>query len=241
MKHHSFLRLFCILLFIIAFLFSLLHSVVAEESHLKKAEAYFLKGEYEEALRLYLKVEGAERVAGIVGASRTWAMIGEYEKAEEICRLSFKDFPGEAQIGCRLAEVLALTGRSDEAIRILEPFANDPFPATRSLVQYGTLLRIRGRPKEAASYFEQALSAYYEGLVFDAEEIAMSAVASWALERFQEANNLFREAVRADPKNLEAETLWGDLFLEKYNKRQVSDLSYIIDKQGKNNDKTNPH
>ena len=45
----------------------------------------------------------------------------------------------------------------------------------------------------------------------------MVALASWLLGNFHDANSLFDEAIRANPSNLEAHTLWADLFLEKYN------------------------
>jgi len=53
--------------------------------------------------------------------------------------------------------------------------------------------------------------------VFSSEDVAMVALASWLLGNFHDANSLFDEATRANPNNLEAHTLWADLFLEKYN------------------------
>jgi Tfp pilus assembly protein PilF len=47
--------------------------------------------------------------------------------------------------------------------------------------------------------------------------VAMVALASWLMGNFHDANSLFNEATRANPNNLEAHSLWGDLFLEKYN------------------------
>lgn len=189
----------------------------SEDSPLNQAKKAFQKGDYEDALRLYEGVTGADRVAAVVGASRTWVMTGDYGKAEEACRTSLATFPEDDQIRSQLAEILALTGRSDEAIRVLEPVINSRTPSVRSLVQFGELLRLRGRRSEAEPYFKQAISHYDRGLVFDAEEVASVAVACRALERFHDANNLFREATRLDPDNLATHVLWGSLFLEKYN------------------------
>ena len=63
----------------------------------------------------------------------------------------------------------------------------------------------------------QAVQRYNNGLVFASEDVAMVALASWLLGNFHDANSLFDEATRANPNNLEAHTLWADLFLEKYN------------------------
>ena len=70
---------------------------------------------------------------------------------------------------------------------------------------------------EAEPYFLQAISYYDRGLIFNAEDIAWVGVACRELERFHDANNLFREAVRLDPDRFETHLLWGDLFREKYN------------------------
>jgi len=195
----------------------LIQDAVAEDTPLNQAKIAFQKGDYEDALRLYEGVTGPDRVAAAVGASRIWVMTGDYSKAEEACRTALSTFPEDDQLRSQLAEILMLTGRSDEAIRVLEPAVSRRTPSVKSLVQFGELLRLRGRRSEAEPYFKQAISFYDRGLVFDAEEIAAVAAACRALERFHDANNLFREATRLDPNNLATHVLWGNLFLEKYN------------------------
>lgn len=200
--------LFCLILFQYA---------VADDSALNQAKNAFQKGDYEDALRLYEGVTGSERAAAVAGASRIWVMTGEYSKAEEACRMALSTYPEDDQLRARLAEVLTLTGRSEEAIRVLEPAVSRRTPNVKYLVQFGQLLDLRGRKSEAEPYFKQAISFYDRGLVFDAEEVAAVAEACRALERFQDANHLFREATRLDPNNLATHVLWGNLFLEKYN------------------------
>ena len=196
-------------------------TVRADESPLIRAGEYFRRGQYEEALTFYQKSEGADRVSGIVGASRSLAMIGQYTESENICRQSLKESPGDVRIATQLAEVLTLTGRSDEALEIMKQAVESSAPTVRSLVQYGKLLQLRGHRDQALSFFEKAIDQYNEGLVFEGEEIAMVGVAAWALESFHDANRLFQEAIRVDPAHLETQTLWGELFLEKYNKPEA--------------------
>ena len=90
-------------------------------------------------------------------------------------------------------------------------------PPVRTLVQYGSLLDFVGQKQLAVSILDQAVQRYNNGLVFASEDVAMVALASWLMGNFHDANSLFSEATRANPNNLEAHTLWGDLFLEKYN------------------------
>jgi tetratricopeptide (TPR) repeat protein len=189
----------------------------ANPSTLTQATAYFRTGRYTEALSLFQKAAGADRIPGVIGAARTWMMTGQYAEAEAICRKTLDERPGEVRLISRLAEILSLTGRSDEAMGILAPVANGTAPSPRSLVQYGELMRMRGRHAEAAAAFQRAVSLHDNGRVIDSEGLAMVGVASRSLERFHDANRLFRQALRADPENLEAQVLWGDLFRAKYN------------------------
>ena len=192
-------------------------TATANPSALTQATAYFRSGRYAEALNLFQKVEAADRIKGVIGASRTWIMTGQYGAAEAIYRKTLGDRPGDPAIISRLAEILSMTGRSDEAMGVLEPVVNNTDAPLRSLVRYGQLLQQRGRRDEAAAIFQRALSLNDSGQVIESEDLAMLAVASRSLERFHDANRFFRQALRADPENLEAEVLWGDLFREKYN------------------------
>ena len=192
-------------------------TAATHESTLIEATQHFQAGRYDDALPLFQKARGTDLVSGVIGASRTWALMGQYSAAEGICRDTLKALPGEVRTTCQLAEILSLTGRSDEALGILEPVVQGAAPTPRCLVQYGKLLRMRGRRAEAVNIFERVMALYHDGQLADSEALAMVGVASRALEQFHDANRLFREALRMDPKNLEAQVLWGNLFHEKYN------------------------
>ncbi len=188
-----------------------------ENSPLDQAQKAFQKGNYEDALRLYDLVSGPDRITAIVGANRTRIMTGKYREAEESLQQSLAEFERHESTSSQLAEILTLTGRSVDALRILEPFIDDQTASVRILVQFGQVLRIHGRRSEAEPHFLQAIHYYDRGLVFEAEDVAWVGVACRELDRFHDANNLFREAVRLNPESLEIHQLWGDLFREKYN------------------------
>ncbi len=202
--------------------------VLGQETPLTRANLYFQRGAYTEALENYQKTKGQERINGIVGASRTWAMIGDYEQAEAICRQSLESSGHHSAVAIQLAEILILTGRSGEALKLLEEVVSTPQPPIRGQVQYGKLLKQRGNRQQAIFYFEKAIEQYNEGLVFEGESIAMVAVAAWELESYHDANQLFWEAVRVDPDNLEIQVLWGELFLEKYNESEARKSFSIV-------------
>ncbi|MCB1670101.1 MAG: peptidase MA family metallohydrolase [Gammaproteobacteria bacterium] len=191
------------------------------ESPLFRGEQLYQSGSFVAAIDVFKTADGLDRNEAIVGASRSYAMLGRYEEAIAICEElidggDYADFP---LVSTQLAEMKREVGRSAEAVAILAALVDsDPQGApVRALVQYGTLLQFVGQKARAAGYLEGAIQRYNDGLVFASEDVAMVALASWKLDRFHEANSLFNEAIRANPNNLEAQVLWGDLFLEKYN------------------------
>jgi tetratricopeptide (TPR) repeat protein len=191
------------------------------ESPLFRGEQLYQTGSFVAAIDAFKTADGLDRNEGVVGASRAYAMLGRYEEAIAICEElidggEYVDYP---LVSTQLAEMLRVVGRSADAVAILAAVVDaDPQGApVRALVQYGSVLRFVGQKARAVGYLEAAIQRYNNGLVFASEDVAMVALANWQLDRFHEANSLFNEAVRANPNNLEAHVLWGDLFLEKYN------------------------
>src|SRR5581483_2781420 len=52
----------------------------------------------------------------------------------------------------------------------------------------------------------------------------LRAEGAWGLERFQEANDAFRDAVKQSPKSAEYRVRWGRLFLDRFNKDEARGL-----------------
>ena len=191
-----------------------------DDPPLFRGEQLFQTGSFIAAAEVFKQADGLDMAEGVVGASRSYAMIGDYSQAISICEDAIEDsnYAEQPLIATQLAEVLRMVGRSGEALAILEAVVQESVdPPVRSLVQYGSLLKFVGQRAAAVPVLEQAIRRYEDGLVFASEDVAMVALASWLLDRFHNANSLFGEAVRANPNNLEAHQLWGDLFQEKYN------------------------
>jgi tetratricopeptide (TPR) repeat protein len=192
--------------------------IVQMQPALERAEELLQSGSYLAAIELFQRVDGFDEEAGLLGLSKALALTGEYERAIETLEDAISDYAASARLATQLAELKRATGQSAEALQILDAVVTgNTTPPVRALVQYGSLLQHTGRRDEARVQLDAAIGRYDAGLVFDAEEIAMVALASWLLDRFHDANSLFSEAVRLDPQNLEAQVLWGDLFMEKFN------------------------
>jgi len=190
------------------------------ESPLFRGEQLMITGSYAAATDIFQMADGLDRNEGLVGASKAFAMMGNYQEAmsvveDAIEEDTYADFP---LLSTQLAEIMRAVGESKAALQILESVvAGLAEPPVRTLVQYGSLLDFVGQKQSAFSILDQAVQRYNNGLVFASEDVAMVALASWLMGNFHDANSLFSEATRANPNNLEAHSLWGDLFLEKYN------------------------
>lgn len=193
-------------------------SPVLMESPLERGKELYQSGSYLAAVDFFRRATGFEEEEGILGASRSLAMLGEYEQAITLLEETIDDRAASAQLSTQLAELKRATGKSAEALQILEEVVQgNTTPPVRTLVQYGSLLQFTGRRDEAVAPLNAAIARYDSGMVFEAGDIAMVAEASRLLDRFHDANSLFSEATRVDPQNLEAQVLWGKLFFDKYN------------------------
>ena len=191
-----------------------------QDSALFRGEELMLAGSYAAASEIFRQADGLDRIDGLIGASRALVMMGNYLEAENLVAEAiegdaYADFP---LLSTQLAEIKRMTGQSRAALDILQQaIAGNAEPPVRSLVQYGSLLKFTGQQEQWRQVLDRVVQRYNAGLVFSSEDVAMVALASWLLGNFHDANSLFDEATRANPNNLEAHTLWADLFLEKYN------------------------
>ena len=191
-----------------------------QDSALYRGEELMLAGSYAAASEIFRQADGLDRIDGLIGASRALVMMGNYLEAENLVAEAieggaYADFP---LLSTQLAEIKRMTGQSRAALDILQQaIGGNAEPPVRSLVQYGSLLKFTGQQEQWRQVLDRVVQRYNAGLVFSSEDVAMVALASWLLGNFHDANSLFDEATRANPNNLEAHTLWADLFLEKYN------------------------
>ena len=191
-----------------------------QDSVLYRGEELMLTGSYTAASEIFRQADGLDRIDGLIGASRALVMIGNYLEAENLVAEAIEDdaYADYPLLTTQLAEIKRMTGQSRAALEILQQaIEGNAEPPVRSLVQYGSLLKFTGRQGQWQQVLDRVVQRYNAGLVFSSEDVAMVALASWLMGNFQDANSLFDEATRANPNNLEAHTLWADLFLEKYN------------------------
>ena len=141
---------------------------------------------------------------------RSLIATGRYTEAESAARKS--------QSHHELAEVLAITGRYTEAITEFELAAKNATPksALEPTLRRAELLELTGHETEAQAIYRSFVKYYTDNNPQTAPELTAIARALVHLERYQDANDLYRAAIEADSNYLEAQLSSGELFTKKY-------------------------
>src|SRR5690606_36756250 len=119
---------------------------VALESPLERGQELFQSGSYLAAVELYRRASGLAEEEGLLGASRSLAMLAEYEEAITLLEDAIDDRTASSTLSTQLAELKRAAGHSAEALQTLEAVvAGHTTPPVRSPGQYGSLLQFTGR------------------------------------------------------------------------------------------------
>ncbi|HSD47365.1 MAG TPA: tetratricopeptide repeat protein, partial [Pyrinomonadaceae bacterium] len=143
---------------------------------------------------------------------------GKYTEAEAAAKKLLAKTPNDAIVRHQLAEVLAITGRYTEAIAEFERAAKDTANKERleSELRRAELLELTGHEDQAQVIYQTFVKYYTDNDPETAFELTMIARALIHLERYQDANDMFRSAIEADSNFLEAQLSAGELFTQKY-------------------------
>ena len=181
------------------------------------------KGAYENAIKLFvarLATNPADAEAETL-LLRAFIDTGRYLEAETSAKKFLLKAPAAAAVRHELAEVFATTGRYAEAITEFERAGADASksPAEKLLsdLRRAEVLELTGQEDRARQIFESLVAYYKNRQPETAAELKVVARALVHLERFQDANDLYRAAIEADSSNLESYLGAGELFIEKYN------------------------
>jgi tetratricopeptide (TPR) repeat protein len=118
-----------------------------------------------------------------------------------------------------LAREALKSGRYSDAEAQLRTLAGAD-PTGDAALELGLLRVMLGRKNEAVSILEPILEL---GLrTRDARALARAGRAARALGQFREADNFYRRADELSPDDHDINTAWGELFLEKYNRKDAA-------------------
>ena len=148
---------------------------------------------------------------------------GKYTEAESTARKVLAKTE-DGHIRHQLAEALAATGRYADAITEFERAATDlektndiPGARLKSDLRRAELLELIGQDAPAKSIYESFVTYYTTTDPETALELTMIARALVHLERYQDANDMYRTALEADSGYVDAHLSAAELFTQKYN------------------------
>jgi tetratricopeptide (TPR) repeat protein len=153
---------------------------------------------------------------------RVYIDTGRYTEAETTAKKLLLKTPDNGAIRLELAETFALTGRYTESIAEFERAAADSAKADdtagklESDLRRAEVLDLLGQEDRARTIYESFVKHYTDHDPQSARELTLIARALVHLERYQDANDMYRSAIEADSNYLEAQLGAAELFTEKY-------------------------
>lgn len=120
-----------------------------------------------------------------------------------------------------LGELDVLAGRYEQAIERLTPVVGRDGLDFRARWALGRAHEALGHADRAFAALDPMADAYVDDKVSSAQDLTYLGLGLWHTGHFKNANQVFGEALQADPRYQEANLWWGLLFLEKYNYRDA--------------------
>ena len=153
---------------------------------------------------------------------RNYIETGRYTEAEAAAKKFLLKTPDNGPVRHELAEIEALTGRYTEAITEFERAAGDSAKANdiasklESDLRRAEVLDLIGQEDRAKPIYESFVKHYTDNDPRSARELTLIARALVHLERYQDANDMYRSAIEADSNDLDAQLGAAELFTSKY-------------------------
>ncbi|HKX27974.1 MAG TPA: tetratricopeptide repeat protein [Blastocatellia bacterium] len=200
----------------------------AQNPDIDSAEAELLQGKYPAAIISFtrlLQIDPNDDRAQ-KGLFQAYLETGQYAEAERSAKGFLNSKDNEGQTRMLLGEVYAATGRYQEALAELEKAraATDAPTKLRSEVRRGELLEMTGKREAAQQVYQTVAGVFQQEDPETAEEMALLARVLTHLERYQEANDLYLEAIKDDREYLEAHLGGGELYTAKYNYAEAAEF-----------------
>ncbi|MGZ8844726.1 MAG: tetratricopeptide repeat protein, partial [Pyrinomonadaceae bacterium] len=211
-----------VLLFLFSVCLTLPRSIAQTQPDELPGLAELKKGDYENAIklltaRLATKAEDTQAEANLL---RAYIETGRHVEAEASAKKFLIKTPVASTVRQELAEVFTITGRYTEAITEFERAGAEAKSPAEKLpidLRRAEVLKLTGQEDRARPIFESLVAYYKNKQPETAPELTAVALALVHLGRFQDANDIYREAIEADADYLPAHVFAGELYTETYN------------------------
>ena len=194
------------------------------------------RGDYDNAFKLLSArlVSNPNDTVAQKALLRVYIETGRYAEAEATAKRFLTKTPDTGAVRHELGEALAFTGKYTEAIAEFERAAADleksnadaPHEKLASDLRRAEVLDLIGQEDRAKPIYESFVKYYTDNDPQSAFELTLIARALVHLDRFQDANDMYRSAIEVDSNYLEAQLGAAELFTEKY---QYGDAAQFLD------------
>lgn len=205
-------------LLLVFFLSVHLTAAAFAQTDLEKGWLAFYRGEYAAAASAFAQAaeHSATRVEALVGQSLAQQELGHYQACRELLSNAHAKQP-EARLVQRLGELELFLGNQSAALRCFEEALRLAPEARRAQFYHAAMNWERGERTNSRRTLQALREAYRKETGLTPHEIHLVARACAYLEKFQNANRLFGEAVKKQPEDWRLYIPWGEVFIEKYN------------------------
>jgi tetratricopeptide (TPR) repeat protein len=212
----------------------------AQDSPLDTAEEQLKQGKYAEAIAGFSKLltasDAEEKERAQHGLLRAYLETGKYAEAETEAKKFSAARAADPALPLLLGEVYAATGRYAEAIAAFEKAAKlatkkddkkddedeQAGVRLRAELRRGEILLTTGKVEAAQEVFLSLEKYAEDNNLQSAEEEAAIAAALAHLEKYQDANDAYLEAIASDEEYLEGQLGGGELYTSKYNYEEAA-------------------
>jgi len=157
----------------------------------------------------------------VEGLYYSWVRTGEYTKARERFEAWSSANPNAGPIRLAAGRINQLTGNYERALahlNAIQSFANVGIAAQ---FEKAEVLNKTGKRDEADALYNKLIDNYINNVSRSPNDLVWTARAAGALEKFHDANDLFKLATQANPRNAEAFLAWADLLVGRADEPEV--------------------
>jgi cellulose synthase operon protein C len=187
----------------------------AHAAGIKDAEVLLRSGKYAEAEAAFTKLGRSGQAA--LGLARVQLETGRYADAQKTARAAAQGKDKAAALTL-VGEAQRLSGQLAAAEKTLKEATAASAKYYRAAAYLGLVYHEQGKIADAKQVFDRFYDDYGADKISktSAEQLTYVAMACRYTDNFRDASDTFQDAVKADPKHVEAYVQWAEISLEKY-------------------------
>jgi len=180
-------------------------------------------GEYAAAVRTLepLVANGSNDPVAVESLYRAWIRQGEYTRARERFEAWATARPNSGPVRLAAGRVNHILGNYAAALTHLSAVQNSPEVGIAANVERAAVLEETGKTEEADAIYRKIVDTFLNTPNTPTRNLIYVAAALAGTERFMDAGDVYKTAVKAEPQNAEAWVAWGELLARKYNQPEA--------------------